>query len=252
MRRALRLAATSILVAAPLAAQANGVAARVAAVREGMVSMRFAARPNVCGDGNGSVWTQGDGNRWYSDRNHVCINGPVVVRIGRSEGQTISVRKSVGVRANGAGADVDLGDVSADDAARYLISLTHSIGGGSADEALSAAGFAAASDLSTEFRAVLRDENAPIGSRKSAMFWLGQTDTPTATLVNLDSELQTRTLREQYTFVLSQRHDEASARKLMDIARTDRDTEVRKKAMFWLGQSKDPAVTKFFKDILTP
>jgi hypothetical protein len=240
------------VVAAPLAAQANPVAARVAAVREGMVSMRFPARPNVCGDGNGSVWMQGDGNRWYGGRNHVCINGPLVVKLGRSDGQTISVRKSVGVRSNTSVADVDLGDVSADDAARYLISLARSIGGGSADEALSAAGFAAASDLSTEFRAVVRDDNAPIGSRRSAMFWLGQTDTPTATLVSLDGELQSRTLREQYTFVLSQRDDEAATRKLMDIARTDRDRDIRKKAMFWLGQSKDPAVTKFFKDILTP
>jgi hypothetical protein len=217
-----------------------------------MVSMRFAARPNVCGDGNGSVWVQGNGNRWVSDGRHVCINGPVVVRIGRSDGQTISVRKSVGMRMNASRTDADLGDVSPDDAARYLISLGHSIGGGSADEALSAAGMAAASDLSTEFRGVVRDENAPISARRTALFWLGQTDTPTTVLVNLDGELESRTLREQYTFVLSQRDDDAAMRKLMDIARTDRDADIRKKAMFWLGQSKDPAVTKFFKDILTP
>ena len=52
--------------------------------------------------------------------------------------------------------------------------------------------------------------------------------------------------------MLSQRDDDRSMRKLMDIARSDPDAAVRKQAMFWLGQSKDPAAVKFFKEILTP
>jgi hypothetical protein len=38
--------------------------------------------------------------------------------------------------------------------------------------------------------------------------------------------------------------------KLIDIARNHRNPEVRKQAMFWLGQSKDARATKFFEDIL--
>ncbi len=50
--------------------------------------------------------------------------------------------------------------------------------------------------------------------------------------------------------MLSQRRDDPSLDKLIDIARRDPDTQVRKKAMFWLGQSRDPRAVQFFKDIL--
>jgi hypothetical protein len=36
----------------------------------------------------------------------------------------------------------------------------------------------------------------------------------------------------------------------MEVARTNRNPEVRKQAMFWLGQTKDPRAIKFFEDIL--
>ena len=38
--------------------------------------------------------------------------------------------------------------------------------------------------------------------------------------------------------------------KLMEIARTNRNPEVRKQAMFWLGQSKDPRALDFFAQVL--
>jgi hypothetical protein len=37
---------------------------------------------------------------------------------------------------------------------------------------------------------------------------------------------------------------------LIDVARTHRNAQVRKRAMFWLGQSKDPRAVKFFEEIL--
>ena len=251
MKTSFRLAAAILMVAAPLAAQTNAVATRVAAVRDGIVRMQFPARPNVCGDGTSSVWIQGERNHWTNGRSGYVCGGPVVVRIGRTDGQTISVRNSIGARLSST-SETDLGAVSPDDAARFLISLAHTMGGKSADEALAAAGFADASDLSREFGALIRDDNAPVSSRKNALFWLGQSGASTTALVALDPELKTPELREQFTFVLSQRDDDRSMRKLMDIARTDRDAQVRKQAMFWLGQSKDPAAVKFFKEILTP
>jgi len=39
--------------------------------------------------------------------------------------------------------------------------------------------------------------------------------------------------------------------KLMEVARNNRNPQVRKQAMFWLGESKDPRAVKFFEDILT-
>jgi hypothetical protein len=70
-------------------------------------------------------------------------------------------------------------------------------------------------------------------------------------LTALDSDLQLASLREQYTFVLSQRRDDDEAiDKLIDVARTDRDFQIRKQAMFWLGQSRDPRAVKFLRDLI--
>jgi len=87
--------------------------------------------------------------------------------------------------------------------------------------------------------------------RKQALFWLGQSDYSTADLVRLRESLKSHTLREHYTFVLSQRHEDAPVDGLIDVARHDSDPEIRKQAMFWLGQMKEPRAIKFLQDILT-
>jgi len=235
----------------PVVLGAQSLAARVEAVREGMVLMSFPARPDVCGDGNGSTWTRG-GGRWTSgDWRSTCINGPVRVAIGRSDNQTVSVRTRVGGRWGAPGpSETSLGEVSPADAARYLVELSRTLGGNNAGQALAAASFADGVDISPELTRLVRDGGAPLESRKQALFWLGQTDAPTSTLVALYGALDPFELREQYTFVLSQRHDDAAVDKLIDVASHDRDREIRKRAMFWLGQSGDPKAVKFFQDVL--
>jgi hypothetical protein len=39
--------------------------------------------------------------------------------------------------------------------------------------------------------------------------------------------------------------------KLIEVARTNRNPAVRKQAMFWLGESKDPRAVKFFEEVLS-
>jgi hypothetical protein len=36
----------------------------------------------------------------------------------------------------------------------------------------------------------------------------------------------------------------------MTIARSDTDREMRSKAIFWLGQSRDPRVLKFLEELI--
>ena len=57
-------------------------------------------------------------------------------------------------------------------------------------------------------------------------------------------------MKEQIIFVLSQNREEASVNKLMDIARRDTDKDMRSKAIFWLGQSRDPRVIKFLEEVI--
>jgi hypothetical protein len=51
-------------------------------------------------------------------------------------------------------------------------------------------------------------------------------------------------------FVLSQRDDSAAVDGLIDIARSDSDHSLRKKAFFWLGQKDDPRVVQLLTSIL--
>jgi hypothetical protein len=39
--------------------------------------------------------------------------------------------------------------------------------------------------------------------------------------------------------------------KLIEVAKTNRNPEVRKQAMFWLGQSNDPRALDFFEQVLS-
>jgi HEAT repeat protein len=51
-------------------------------------------------------------------------------------------------------------------------------------------------------------------------------------------------------FALSQLPKDEGVPKLIEVARTNRNPQVRKQAMFWLGQSKDARAVKFFEEIL--
>jgi hypothetical protein len=42
----------------------------------------------------------------------------------------------------------------------------------------------------------------------------------------------------------------AALDKLIDVAQHDTDRDIRKQAMFWLGQSHEPKAIKFFQDVL--
>jgi HEAT repeat protein len=97
---------------------------------------------------------------------------------------------------------------------------------------------------------VVRDNTQPVELRKQALFWAGQDDAPIADLANLYSSLNVRELREQVIFVYSQRDDSAAVDRLLEIARKDPDAELRKKALFWLGQSSDPRAAKALQDII--
>jgi HEAT repeat protein len=87
--------------------------------------------------------------------------------------------------------------------------------------------------------------------RKKALFWAGQTGESLDRLVSMYDRMKEREMRDQMIFVFSQRRERAALDKLIDIAKNDPDREMRRKAMFWLGQSKDPRVAAFLTDIIS-
>jgi TolA-binding protein len=95
------------------------------------------------------------------------------------------------------------------------------------------------------------NEREDIELRKKALFWAGQSGVGLDAIIPLYSRITNQEMKEQVIFVLSQRHNSTAAvDKLIDIAKNDKDPELRKKAIFWLGQSRDPRVQQFLVDLI--
>jgi hypothetical protein len=87
--------------------------------------------------------------------------------------------------------------------------------------------------------------------RKKALFWAGQSGVAIQQFAQMYDRMGEAEMKEQIIFVLSQRQsDKAAMDKLFDIAKNEKDTELRKKAIFWLGQSHDPRVQQFLLDLI--
>ena len=96
-----------------------------------------------------------------------------------------------------------------------------------------------------------RDPDESTEVRKNALFWAGQTGGLEAVeLQGLYATLTDPEMKEQVIFVASQMSGEEAVDLLMEIARVEEDRELREKAIFWLGQSKDPRVAEFLLSLI--
>ena len=66
----------------------------------------------------------------------------------------------------------------------------------------------------------------------------------------MDDARGDREVRKNAIFALSQRSNDEGVPALIRIARTNPDPELRKTALFWLGQSEDPRALDLFEEIL--
>jgi HEAT repeat protein len=88
--------------------------------------------------------------------------------------------------------------------------------------------------------------------RGRSLLWLAQRAADQA-LPAIDAALQRdpeTDVKKQAVFALSRFPNGEGIPKLMDVARTHTNTEVRRHAMVVLGQSKDPRAVDFFAQIL--
>src|SRR5438093_11155682 len=95
------------------------------------------------------------------------------------------------------------------------------------------------------------DSKEDIEIRKKALFWAGQGhNVDVADLVRLYDSMNDREMREQLIFVYSQRREEAALDKLFQIGKNDPDRELRKKAIFWIGQSRSPRAAQYLQELI--
>jgi HEAT repeat protein len=99
---------------------------------------------------------------------------------------------------------------------------------------------------------IASDSSQPDEIRKKAVFWGGQTGTISLQqLIALyNGARNDDELSESLIFAFSQTREPEAIDELMTIAKTDKNPDHRKRAVFWLGQSRDARVTKFLNDLI--
>ena len=239
--------AATLLAPSASAAQ-QSLAQRIAGVR-GEAELRFASRPGVCGNGEGSVSfvsphemsstnIHGSGGWDYH-----CEPGPVRVRLSVSDGSVARVRSYVGERRDSASAITDLGVVGTREAVDYFLGLAHDATESVARKAILPAALADSVTVWPRLMELARDRGRPIEVRKPALFWagqLGETEVLEPVRAMASDASEDESIRKHATFVLSQLPDGAGLPVLMDITRNGGSTEVRKQALFWAGQGGEP------------
>ena len=89
--------------------------------------------------------------------------------------------------------------------------------------------------------------------RGQALFWIAQraqkTIAESAITDAITNDPETE-VKKKAVFALTQMPSNEGVPMLIQVARTNRNMEVRKQAMFWLGQSKDDRALAFFEEVL--
>lgn len=98
---------------------------------------------------------------------------------------------------------------------------------------------------------IAMDGSESIELRKRALFWVGQMRVATEQLYQLYDRIDDREMKEQLIFVYGQRgRDDAALDKLIDIVRNETDNHLKGRAIFWLGQSRNPRAIAVLEEII--
>ncbi len=253
----MRLIGLLALLCAPLSVSSLGAQsldARVAAVRNGTVRLQFAADSGVCGNGRGNISVRSSSETARAGRAYEwedeCEPGPVRLALDLRDGRVTALRSYVGGRWRG-DADLDLGDVPSAQATEFLMTLARSADARVARDAVFPAVIAAGPSPDASLLAIAKDAERPSEVRTAATFWVAQSagDRVSAGLRELVDDPE-RDVRESAVFAISQRPNDESVPALIRLARTHRDPQIRRRAVFWLGQKRDARVVAYFEEVL--
>lgn len=237
----------------PRTVRAQSLAEQIRTAPDGTIRLSFASRAGVCGSGPNNITIMDhDDTEWEGS----CERGPVRVSMQVRGGSVAESDTYVGGRWRaGRGRVTDLGLVPAREAADVLLALAVEGDGEDAGELITAATLADSAVVWPELLRIARNTRVREETRRQSVFWLGQAAGEAATR-GLDSiaarggddDLE---VRKHAVFALSQRPAEEGVPALIRIARTNREPELRKTALFWLGQSEDPRAVSLFEELLT-
>lgn len=234
----------------------------------GDVRFSFKARPSVCGDGGPTIYVENRNgerrvhfrtstssstiNTRYSEEwTAPCENGPVRVALTIRNDTVRSVRTYVGGHWRSDGDAVNLGQLSAREAASALITIAERVNRRPGD-LLFAATLADSADVTRELFRIARNNDLNRETRRAALFWVSQSASDAAVaglreIIESDDDVE---VRKQAVFAISQLPKNESVPALIDIVRQRGDARIVKQAIFWLGQTDDPRVVAFLEELL--
>lgn len=263
MRSRVEITAASSVMLVLLASSvsAQGLASKITGAANGEVRMSFAARPDVCGDGSSNIRIgkhhriqNDDDDVIYTEGDCRCTDGPVRVVFRVTDHRVTRVRTLVGGTWRSDASAVDLGTVSTRDASAALIAIASDRKNSGGENAIFPSTLADSVTVWPQLLKLARNEDVPHDARKQAVFWVSQAagDSATVGLSQLaESESDDDEIRKQAVFALSQRPRDEGVPALIKVAKGSHSAEVRKSALFWLGQSEDPRALALFEEILT-
>jgi HEAT repeat protein len=257
-----------LLVVVGPATEAQSLANRVNAVRNGRVHFTFAAREGVCGNGRSFISIGSDMNigsyTFMSDGriSEPCERGPVRVVLDRADGGVIDVNTYVGRvserSAGAADAGTGLGTVPASEAAQYLLGLAATVDGKPGRDAILPAVLADSVDVTPQLVAIARDETRPRETRRSAISWAGRQPDVGGAAVRVAEALvriarnenDNNAVREQALNTLARLDHGAGIPALVELARAGSDTWLTRESLKALAQSGDPRARGYLRSVV--
>jgi TolA-binding protein len=136
--------------------------------------------------------------------------------------------------------------------AEFLRGLYSSAADAATKEAIIFAVAQRANENSTDWLLdIAMNEREGAETRKQALFWAGrQGALPLNRLADLYNRMPTREMKEQVIFTLSQRREPEALDRMIEIARTEQNRQLRQTLLFWIGRSNDPRAARFLADII--
>ncbi len=241
------LAGATLVIVAGQTADAQSLANRVSAVRDGKVRMTFAARDGICGFNNGISTRPGNRNTWSRERSQdveydvECSDGPARVVVEMSEGQPVALKAYVGGRWRAASGVTDIGAVGTREATSWLLAVAGRGNAKAASSAIFATTLADSVDMGPALNEFARDVSKPREAREQAIFWMSQIpdERIVGYLERILRESRDERIQDKAIFALSQHDSDRSKTLLRDFAEQEGGSDkLRGQAIFWLGQGK--------------
>jgi HEAT repeat protein len=97
---------------------------------------------------------------------------------------------------------------------------------------------------------IASDPSEPTDVRKNALFWAKDGQLSVSDIIAIYPKMNSTEMKKQFVFVLAETNSKGAIDRLIEMAKSDPDREVRKQALFWLGQKDDPRVKALLLEII--